>query len=237
MLSYNHMLKIAIIIPTYNEKENIRPLVERIFAQRISNLTVIFVDDNSPDGTADEISHFSGQYSIEIIKRPGKLGIGSAYIAGFKKALAEQYNLIMEMDADMSHAPEDVPEIIAAALSGADLVIGSRKIAGGKIVGWNCRRHLMSNGAMLVARLFLGLKTKDVTAGFRCYKREVLEKIDLDKIKSNGYAFQEEMLFLTEKFGYKVVEVPVTFTDREYGKSKLSGKDILEFFKVMIKLR
>ncbi|MCX6781978.1 MAG: polyprenol monophosphomannose synthase [Candidatus Magasanikbacteria bacterium] len=230
------MTKIAIIIPTYNEIDNIASLTRRIFAQKIENLMIIFVDDNSSDGTGDEIAVYSKQFPVETIKRPGKLGIGSAYIAGFKKALAEQNDLIFEMDADLSHAPEDIPKMIIAADSGADLVIGSRKISGGKIIGWNLRRHLMSNGAMLVARLFLGLKTKDVTSGFRCYKKEVLEKINLDKIKSNGYAFQEEMLFLTEKLGLKVVEVPVSFIDRKYGKSKLSGKDILEFFKVMIKL-
>ncbi len=236
MIFYIHMQKIAIIIPTYHEKVNIRPLVERIFAQKIPNLTIIFVDDNSSDGTPEEIHELSKQYQIEIIRRANKLGIGSAYICGFRKALNEQYDLIMEMDADLSHAPEDIPKILTAIYNGADMVIGSRKIPGGEIVGWNWRRHLMSNGAMIISRLMLKLKTKDVTAGFRCYKRKVLEKIDLEKIKSNGYAFQEEMLFWAEKLGFKVVEVPVKFIDRKMGHSKLSGKDIVEFFKVMIKL-
>jgi glycosyltransferase involved in cell wall biosynthesis len=246
------MPKTAVIIPTYNEKENIAGLVGRIFEQNIPNLGIIFVDDGSPDGTAEEIRKHSNRFTnersfvplrmtsydkpIQVIHRTAKLGLGSAYIAGFKKALADGAELIMEMDADLSHAPEDLPHFIAAVEAGADLVIGSRKIPGGKIIGWNFRRHLMSNGAMFTARLLLGLKTKDVTSGFRCFKRGVLEKIDLDAIKSNGYAFQEEMLYRTEKLGFKVEEIPVTFTDRTKGKSKLSAKDILEFFKVMLKL-
>lgn len=236
MLSYSYMPKTAVIIPTYNERENIAELIRRIFEQNIPNLKIIFVDDGSPDGTAETIAGYQAKYQIGLIKRPGKLGLGSAYIAGFKQALADGAELIMEMDADLSHAPEDLPRFIAAAEAGADLIIGSRKIPGGKIIGWNFRRHLMSNGAMFTARLLLGLKTKDVTSGFRCFKRGVLEKINLDAIKSNGYAFQEEMLYRTEKLGFKVEEIPVTFTDRTKGKSKLSAKDILEFFKVMLKL-
>jgi len=250
MLFYSHMPKIAVIIPTYNEKENIAGLVGRIFEQNILDLGIIFVDDGSPDGTADEIGRIRDKKTatlpnppleregdvIQIIRRPGKLGLGSAYIAGFKQALADGAELIMEMDADLSHAPEDLPRFIAAAEAGAGLIIGSRKIPGGKIIGWNFRRHLMSNGAMFTARLLLGLKTKDVTSGFRCFKRGVLEKIDLDAIKSNGYAFQEEMLYRTEKLGFRVAEIPVTFTDRTKGQSKLSTKDILEFFGTMIRL-
>jgi dolichol-phosphate mannosyltransferase len=237
MLSYGYMPKTAIVIPTYNEKQNVGALIGRIFALNVPELSVIFVDDNSPDGTAAIIKELAKKYPIELIERIGKLGLGSAYIAGFKKALAENFDSIFEMDADLSHSPEDIPRMIEASKNGSDLVIGSRKIAGGKIIGWNVWRHLMSNGAMITARLILGLKTKDVTAGFRCYKKSVLEKIDLDKIKSNGYAFQEEMLYQVEKNGYKVSEVPVTFTDRNAGESKLSTKDIWEFFKVMIKLR
>ena len=230
-------MKTAIVIPTYNEQQNINTLTKRLFALNLPDLSIIFVDDNSPDGTATAIKGLANTYQIELIERPGKLGLGSAYIAGFKRALAEGAELIFEMDADLSHAPEDIPAMINAAENGADLVIGSRKIAGGNIIGWNIWRHLMSNGAMMAARCILGLKTKDVTAGFRCYKRQVLEKIDLDKIKSNGYAFQEEMLYRVEKAGYKIAELPVTFVDRTVGRSKLSTKDIWEFFKVMLKLR
>lgn len=237
MLFYSHMPKITVIIPTYNEKQNVAELIRRIFAISAQNLSVIFVDDNSPDGTADEIIKHAGKYPVEIIRRAGKLGLGSAYIAGFKKALADGADFIMEMDADLSHAPEDIPKLVKAVEENADLIIGSRKIKGGEIIGWNFWRHLMSNGAMITARIFLGLKTKDVTSGFRCFRRAVLEKIDLTAVKSNGYAFQEEMLFKTEKLGFKVAEVPVIFIDRKEGKSKLATKDIGEFFKMMIKLR
>ncbi len=229
------MPKTSIIIPTYNERQNINELVTRIFKLNISDLEVIFVDDNSLDNTAKEIAKFFNLYPVKLIQRPKKLGLGSAYIAGFKQAILNGADFIMEMDADLSHAPEDIPRMIDCARD-YDLVIGSRKISGGKIIGWNAWRHLMSNGAMIVARLFLNLKTKDVTSGFRCYKRQVLEKIDLNSIKSNGYAFQEEMLYQTEKLGFKIAEIPVKFTDRSRGKSKLSTKDIIEFFKVMIRL-
>lgn len=237
VLFYYHMPKIAVVIPTYNEKENIAELIGRIYGANPDSLAVIFVDDNSPDGTAEEIYKYAGLYPIKLIGRKGKLGLGSAYIAGFNKALSEGAEIIVEMDADLSHAPEDISKLIKATKDGAGLALGSRKIPGGKIVGWNLWRHLMSNGAMLTARLFLGLKTRDITSGFRAYRRQVLENIDLKSIKSNGYAFQEEMLYRTEKLGYKIVEIPVTFADRSRGRSKLSFRDILEFFKVMIKLR
>jgi dolichol-phosphate mannosyltransferase len=161
---------------------------------------------------------------------------GSAYIAGFKEALRLSADYIFEMDADFSHDPNDIPRLLEAA-SNADLVIGSRKIPGGKVVGWNWRRTLMSNGAMWLSRLLLGLKPHDVTAGFRCFKRQVLETIGLETIKSNGYAFQEELLYRTQMAGFKIAEVPVTFMDRKVGKSKLSKKDIIEFFLIIFKLR
>lgn len=231
------MPRVDLIIPTYNERNNIRHLVERIFALRIPDLSIIFVDDNSPDGTAEEITALAGQHQIALIKRGAKLGLGSAYLAGFNQALGLGSDLIFEMDADLSHAPEDIPRLIQAMESGADLAIGSRKIPGGRIDGWNWRRHLMSDGAMFAARLLLGLKTRDVTAGFRCYRREVLKRINLPTIQSNGYAFQEEMLWRVEKNNFIIKEVPVTFQDRKTGQSKLSGRDIFEFFKVMIRLR
>lgn len=227
----------TIIIPTYCEQKNIRPLIERIFLLNIPDLTVIFVDDNSPDNTAEEIKNLAKFHPIELIQRPEKLGLGTAYLKGFQRAMERGAELIMEMDADMSHAPEDIPRLIGATTSGADVAIGSRKIPGGKIMGWNFWRHLMSDGAMCAARIILGLKTRDVTAGFRCYRREVLEKINLSTIQSNGYAFQEEMLWRIEKINFTIKEVPVVFCDRKTGQSKLSGRDIFEFFKVMIKLR
>lgn len=230
-------MKTIIVIPTYNEAQNIKPLLRSLFDLPVKNLEVIVVDDNSPDGTANIVKKVKKHHPVHLIKRQGKLGIGSAYITGFKRALEYNADLIFEMDADFSHDPEDVPRMIARSQEGHDLVIGSRKIDGGGIVGWGFVRKFMSTGAMVFARSVLGLKAKDVTAGFRCYKKEVLDTIDLDDIKSNGYAFQEEMLYRTQKNGFSISEVPVIFKDRERGKSKLSKKDIIEFFIVMIKLR
>jgi len=233
-------MKTIIIIPTYNEADNIKRLIIEIFNLDIPDLQIIVIDDNSPDKTADVVEKIKESMGwntkIFLIKRNKKLGIGSAYIAGFKKALALNADYIFEMDADLSHNPQDIP-LMLAKIADNDLVIGSRKIKGGKIIGWNLKRKLMSNGAMFVSRLLLRLKPKDVTAGFRCYKKEVLQKIDLEKIKSNGYAFQEEMLYRTQKLGFKICEVPVIFRDRKFGQSKLSKKDILEFFLIIFKLR
>jgi dolichol-phosphate mannosyltransferase len=172
---------------------------------------------------------------IKLIKRPGKLGLGSAYISGFGLALQTGAELILEMDADLSHDPHDLPRLIATAAE-ADLVIGSRKIPGGDVVGWSPARKFMSAGAMFFSRALLRLKAKDVTAGFRCFRRQVLESIKLSEIKSNGYAFQEELLYRTQRAGFRIKEIPVIFIDRQTGKSKLSKKDIWEFFAVMIKL-
>jgi len=229
-------MKTCIIIPTYNEKENITEIISALFDLKIPELIILVVDDNSPDGTASIVEKLSNQYPVTLIKRKAKMGIGSAYITGFKKALSLNAEYIFEMDADFSHKPQDVPRMLEAIQS-ADLVIGSRKIKHGHIIGWNLRRKFMSNGAMWFSRLFLRLKTRDVTAGFRVFRRKVLTSIDLDKIKSNGYAFQEEMLYRTEKKGFRVKEIPVTFADRTKGSSKLSKKDIIEFFLVMLKLR
>ena len=229
-------MKIAIIIPTYNEKDNIQKLVKAIFDLKIPELEIIVVDDNSPDGTETIVEKLSANYPLLLIKRRAKLGLGSAYLAGFAQALKMGAEFILEMDADLSHDPLDIPRLLEAAQK-ADMVIGSRKIDGGKIIGWGWTRKLMSNGAMRFSRWLLELKTKDVTAGFRLFRRKVLESIGLENIKSNGYAFQEELLYRTEKAGFKVVEIPVTFIDRQEGKSKLSKKDILEFFVRIIRLR
>lgn len=226
-------MKPIIILPTYNEKSSIAKLINALFLQNITGLELVVVDDNSPDGTGDIVRELAKHFPIHLISRPQKLGLGSAYLAGFRKALELGADRIFEMDADFSHDPEDVPRLLAAD---ADLVIGSRKIAGGKIIGWGIVRKFMSAGAMWSARLCLGLAVKDVTAGFRCFKRTVLESIDLERITSNGYAFQEELLFRTQQLGFDMVEIPVTFIDRQEGKSKLSKKDIVEFFWVMMKL-
>jgi len=226
-----------IVIPTYNEKDNITELVEKIFALQIPNLAVLFVDDNSPDGTAIVIKELQKKYPICLVERAKKFGLGSAYLEGFRQVLALGAEYIFEMDADLSHDPADIPRLLEACQQGADLVIGSRRVPGGKIIGWSAWRHFTSNGAMWFSRLFLKLKARDVTAGFRCFRRAVLEKIDLDDIKSNGYAFQEELLYKTQKTGFNILEVPVIFNDRRKGKSKLSKKDIWEFFLIIFKLK
>lgn len=239
-------MKPIIVIPTYNESENIEKLIKKIFEQKIEGLEILVVDDNSPDGTAQIVKNlqsrqFGGQaiinnQQIHLLERQGKLGLGSAYIAGFKKALELGADYIFEMDADFSHDPEDVPRLLEACQS-ADLAIGSRKIKGGKVIGWGWTRKFMSNGAMWFSRLVLQLKPRDVTAGFRCFRRRVLESINIDTIKSNGYAFQEELLYRTQKAGFTITEVPVIFIDRQEGKSKLSKKDIIEFFIIILKLK
>lgn len=229
-------MKTVIIIPTYNERANITRLIPALFDLKIPELELIIVDDNSPDETAEVAEKFREQFPIYLIKRPRKLGIGTAYVAGFKKALSIDAAIIFEMDADFSHDPADVPRLIAA-IKTADVAIGSRRVPGGKIIGWGPNRHLTSWVAMTIARLFLQLKTKDVTAGFRVYRRPVLETILQTEITSNGYAFQEEILYRVEKNKFTILEIPVIFTDRTSGKSKLSSQDIWEFFRVMWRLR
>ncbi len=230
-------MQTIVVIPTYNERDNIVNLINDIFLQPIENLSIIVVDDNSPDKTAELVSPLQTIYpNLYLIKRYNKLGLGSAYIAGFKKALALGADLIVEMDADFSHDPKDIPRLIEVCKDGFHLAIGSRKIKGGKIVGWNFKRKFMSHGAMVIARTFLRLRAKDVTSGFRCFKREVLEKINLDNVKSNGYAFQEEMLYRTQKNKFHIKEIPVIFSDRKLGTSKLSNKDIVEFFVTIFRL-
>ena len=225
-----------IIIPTYNESANLSNLVKEIY-KYLPNSKILVVDDNSPDGTGQLAEGLKKDYPVEVLHRQDKLGLGSAYRAGFKYALEHGANFIFEMDCDFSHQPKDLPRLLSACQNGADLAIGSRKVKGGKIIGWNWWRHFCSNGAMLFSRLLLGLKTHDVTAGFRCFKTEALKKINYEKISSNGYAFQIEMVYRLEKAGFKITEVPVTFPDRQAGESKLGLKDILEFFIKIIKLR
>ena len=229
---------IYIVIPTYNEKENISNLIQAITSLDIVDLKMLIVDDNSPDKTADIVEAMKNNYPIELLKRPGKLGLGSAYIDGFKYAIKHGATMVMEMDADFSHNPKDVPRLIEEVKVGVyDASIGSRKIKGGGVVGWNFKRRFMSNMAMAFSRFFLGLQTRDVTAGFRCYSVDIFKKINLDTIHSNGYAFQEELIYKIEKSKFKIKEVPVIFVDRKFGKSKLGIKDIIGFFVVMIRLR
>lgn len=226
-----------IILPTYNERENIASLLRAIASLGLPSYRVLVIDDNSPDGTSAAVAALTGELPVELITRSGKLGLGSAYVLGFTTAMTAGADMVMEMDADFSHDPQDIPRLVAAITAGADLAIGSRRIAGGGIRGWNWWRRLMSRGAMEFSRLVLNLRTRDVTAGFRCYRTSLLQSVPLDKIKSNGYSFQEEMIFYVEKIGGRVTEVPVIFRDRQRGASKMSAREIINFFIVMFKLR
>jgi dolichol-phosphate mannosyltransferase len=222
-------LDIRVIIPTYNEKENIAELVGRILALSMS-VRVIVVDDNSPDGTGQIADELAGQNSrVSVIHRSEKLGLGTAYIAGFKKGLAAGADRLITMDADFSHDPAYIPALVALA-NHYHITIGSRYVAQGGVVNWGWQRRFLSWGANAFARAALGLKARDCTAGFRCYHREVLLSIDLDRIFSNGYSFLVEMLFKCQRQGYEVGEIPITFANRERGQSKISR---LEIYKAM----
>lgn len=229
-------MKTLIIIPTYNEVENLRPLLQEIFSY--APLTdVLIVDDNSPDGTgelADEIAQRNSQ--VHVLHRAGKLGLGTAYIAGFKYAIEHNYDAAFEMDADFSHDPRYLPDFLKK-IEHADLVIGSRYIPGGNTPNWSLLRRFISGGGNIFARFMLRIPVHDCTAGFRCYRREVLESIDLDSIQSQGYAFQVELAYRTLKQGFRIVETPIIFMDRRIGKSKMSRKIVLEGFTYVLRTR
>jgi dolichol-phosphate mannosyltransferase len=213
-----------VIIPTYSEKENIESLIKAISGLHVS-FDILIIDDNSPDGTAEIVKSLQLSFSnLYIIERPGKLGLGTAYITGFKWALERGYSYIYEMDADFSHDPDDLVRLYKACHDdGADLAIGSRYISGVNVVNWPLSRVLISYIASIYVRNITGMKIMDTTAGFKCYRREVLENIHPDHIKSVGYAFQIEMKFTAWKLGYKIVEIPIIFTDRKLGASKMTG--------------
>lgn len=229
--------KIVIVLPTYNEKENLEKLVQEIFALNIFRLYIIVVDDNSPDGTGKIANQLSRQFPLEVIHRPKKMGLGSAYQQAFNKALNQGAELFFEMDADFSHHPRYLVEFLKEIDLGYDLVLGSRRVHGGKIEGWGLLRQFASRGAMWFSRVILGLKTRDVTSGYRCYTKKAIAVINLQSIKSNGYAWQEETLYRSEKAGLKVKEIPIVFIDRLKGKSKLSKKEVLNFFLTIIRLK
>jgi dolichol-phosphate mannosyltransferase len=230
-------MKKFIIIPTYNEAENLPLLIQQIFNLNISDLNIIIIDDHSPDGTGQIAEQLRKTSPLTVIHRAGKLGLGSAYILGFQKALALGAEIILEMDADFSHNPQDLPRLIGEIANGYDLVIGSRRVKGGSVKGWNFWRNLESRLAMNFARFILNLKTKDITAGFRCFQASALRSLNFDKIKSNGYSFQEEMVYIFERQGFKIKEIPIEFIDRRFGRSKLGLKDVLEFFVTILRLR
>jgi dolichol-phosphate mannosyltransferase len=216
-----------VIIPTYNEKENVRSVIELVLAQAPS-LDVLVVDDNSPDGTASIVTEIArANPRVQLMSRAGKLGLGTAYIAGFKWGLSRGYACLVEMDADFSHDPREVPNM-QKAIENADLVLGSRYIDGIRVVNWPLSRLFLSKGASYYVRIITGLPVNDPTAGFKCFRRRVLEAIDLDAVRSNGYAFQIEMTYETWMKGFRVREIPITFTDRYAGQSKMSGHIVRE---------
>jgi dolichol-phosphate mannosyltransferase len=226
-----------VIVPTYNERENL-PAIVAAAHQHLPEADVLVVDDGSPDGTgrvADELKIRDRQ--LEVIHRAGKQGLGTAYVAGFKHALARGYDFVFEMDADFSHDPKYLPDLLAAARNGADLVIGSRYVAGGGTVNWGPFRQLISRGGGFYARAILGVPVRDMTAGFKCFRRRVLEAIDLDSVSAQGYGFQVEMTYRTVKLGFRVVEVPIVFVDRRVGQSKMSRRIFAEALTLVWKLR
>jgi len=228
-----------VIIPTYNEKENIENIVHAVFRQPY-NFHILIVDDNSPDGTAEIVKNLQKEFpeKLFLLEREGKLGLGTAYIEGFKWALDRDYEYIYEMDADFSHNPNDLQKLYqACANEGVDLAIGSRYLTGVNVVNWPLGRVLMSYMASIYVRLVTGLKIADTTAGFKCYRREVLETIELDKIRFKGYGFQIEMKFKTYKSGFTLKEIPIIFINRELGTSKMSGGIFSEAFLGVIKLK
>ena len=226
-----------VITPTYNERANVPTLVSRVLAQD-PRIEILFVDDNSPDGTGDLIADLAAREPrIHLLRRPGKLGLGTAYRDGFRWALARDYELIFEMDADFSHDPSHLPEFLKAAES-ADFVLGSRYLDGRvTVVNWPMSRLLLSYGANIYARFVTGLQLWDATGGFKCFHRRVLEAIDLGDVRSNGYAFQIEMSFRAVRKGFLPVEIPIVFTDRTLGESKMSGHIVREAVGMVWRLR
>ena len=228
-----------VIIPTYNEKENIEKLIRTVFSLK-TDFNILVIDDNSPDGTARIVKNLQTEFQnrLNILERPGKLGLGTAYILGFRWALKQPYQYIFEMDADFSHNPYDLVELYhACKTKGADLSIGSRYISGVNVVNWPIGRILISYFASMYVRMVTRMKIRDATAGFKCYSRKVLENINLEEIRFKGYAFQIEMKFATWKYGFKIVEVPIIFTDRKEGASKMSGGIVYEAMFGVIKMK
>lgn len=230
-----------VIIPTYNEKENIEKIIRAVLSLGPHTFNVLVIDDGSPDGTAAIVKRLKAEEfhdRLFIIERSGKLGLGTAYIAGFKWAIEQQYDYIFEMDADFSHDPKDLPRLYEACQKdGADVAVGSRYVSGVNVVNWPMGRVLMSYYASKYVRTILGVKLHDTTAGFKCYRRRVLETIDLDAIRFKGYAFQIEMKFTAYKLGFKIKEVPVIFVNRREGTSKMSGGIFSEALFGVMRLR
>ncbi len=229
-------MKSVVIVPTYNERDNIDILLDDLLALPV-NLCVINVDDHSPDGTGEAADAWAVRYPdrVQVVHRAGKLGLGTAYIAGFKRALEAGFDRIMTMDADFSHHPRYIPSMLDLSRE-CDLVIGSRYVPGGGTLNCSAKRKALSQAANAFAKVMLGLRAKDCTAGFRCYRREVLQAIDLDSIRSNGYSFLIEMIFYVQRRGFRIGEVPIIFEDRRRGTSKISQNEVLRALQTVERL-
>ncbi len=231
------MKRSLIVIPTYNESENIEKLIDRILFQGIKNLDILIVDDNSPDGTSTIVEGVAKhEPNVYLLKRSNKQGLGTAYVTGFKYAIQHGYDYIFEMDADFSHDPDEIPNFLKN-IEQYDLVIGSRYIVGVNVINWPLTRLILSLGANRYTEIITGLPIKDCTGGYKCFRREVLEKINFDKIDSDGYSFQIEMNFKAWKLGFKIHEIPIVFTDRIAGTSKMNKKIIREAIFMVWKLK
>ena len=230
------MDRVLILIPTYNERENLPAIVAAV--EPVIDCDFLVIDDNSPDGTgqiADEMA--AKDPRVKVMHRAGKLGLGTAYLAGFRRAIDDGYDYVFEMDADFSHDPKYLQPMLERARAGADMVIGSRWVKGGGTENWTLSRKAISRGGSLYARTILGVKLRDVTAGFICYRRQLLEALDLGSVQSNGYSFQIEMKYRAVRGGFRVEEVPIVFVDRRVGASKMSRKIFLEALSMVWKLR
>ena len=231
-------MKHLIVVATYNERENIEPLLNEIFSI-VPEVNILVVDDNSPDKTyevVDILAQSKYKDKLFLMKRAGKLGLGTAYVAAFNWALARDYDVIAQMDADFSHSPKYLPEFFEAIKTN-DLVIGSRYVKGGGVVNWGIGRKILSQGGSLYSRTILGLKVRDLTGGFKCWRRKTLETIDVNNLKSTGYSFQVETTYKTFLHGFKIKEVPIIFEDRRVGQSKMSGNIFAEALLMIIKLK
>ncbi len=228
----------VVIIPTYNEKENIEKITRAVFSLE-GDYHILVIEDGSPDGTADIVKRLQKDFPerLFMIQRAGKQGLGTAYITGFKWAIAHEYDYIFEMDADFSHNPDDLPRLYRTCKDGADLAIGSRYCDGISVINWPIGRVIMSYYASVYVRTVLNMKVYDTTAGFKCYRRKVLETIDLDNVRMKGYGFQIEMKYSTYRLGFKIVEVPIIFVDRKEGTSKMSSGIFGEAFWGVLRMR